>query len=72
MKNVQWNRLLSDYQIYNGLTNFVVGAESLRNMRKVVPTGTPARSEIYKLEKMGIRRAKNATRKALSRIGRVS
>ena len=69
MKTVNWyNVLVSSAVGREAIPEFVNGQRSLRSIRTMCPKGTVIRSEVYKLEKMGTKRAKNAARKAIARL----
>ena len=69
MKTVNWfNVLVSSSIGREAVPEFVKGQRSLRSIRALCPKGTAIRSEVYKLEKMGTKRAKNAARKAIARL----
>jgi coenzyme F420-reducing hydrogenase beta subunit len=73
MKNVNWTNVLVYSRTGQELIpDFVDGLRPLRSLRKECPKGSVVLREIYKLEKMGVRRAKAAARKALNRRYKVS
>ena len=54
MKKVNWNNVFDSYRGVEFMCEFVDNNMPLRRLRKLVPVNTPLRSEVYKLEKMGV------------------
>ena len=69
MKTVNWRNVLVDSAVgREAVPEFVNGKRTLRSIRSMCPKGTVILSEVYKLERMGVKRARNAARKALRRL----
>ena len=67
MKKVDWNHVLVHSHVgRTEIPRFVRGDVALRSIRHMCPQGSTILSEIYKLEKMGVNRARSDARKALN------
>jgi hypothetical protein len=64
---INWTRVFETPDGVGFMCDFVDNRLPLRSLRVRTGSNKRLKSEIYKLEKMGVQRAKNAARKAIDR-----